>query len=302
MAFFRSPTHIARRIVKITTLLAQGKLNALTMAFERDKPLATLVVQDITYASLLASSPKGDVLSIEYLAGGTAGAEVVTVTDGKISIQIEDGVSTATEVKAAFDAESEATDLATATITGTAGDPQDAAVETNLVNPATLNFRINSKDMTTLNTNDTKEAVLIEQDLTFTSKAGQGKGGNDITMEYTAGATAGAEVVTVVDKAISVQIEDGVSDADEVKAAIDAKAEALALVDTVVSGTGGTAQDIFGPTNLAGGEDQITFNFPDDSPGSETFTVDKDNILILKRLRTKKYKIEASAVARVTIT
>lgn len=87
---------------------------------------ASLVVQDITYTAVLRGTA-GNSISITYTSGGTAGSEVVTVSGNDISIQIEDGVSTATQVKAAFDAESDATDLASAAITGTAGNAQDAA-------------------------------------------------------------------------------------------------------------------------------------------------------------------------------
>jgi hypothetical protein len=93
--------------------------------------LASLVVQDITYTAVPRGA-QGNNISIEYVGGGTAGSEVVTVTDSAIVIEIEDGVSTATQVKAAFDAESDATDLASATITGTAGDAQDVEAEANL--------------------------------------------------------------------------------------------------------------------------------------------------------------------------
>lgn len=91
------------------------------------RTVGSVVVQDITYTSV-ALDEDANLISIEYTDGGTAGAEVVSVVDNAISIQIEDGVSTATEIKAAFDAEPAAVALATAAITGTAGDAQDAAV------------------------------------------------------------------------------------------------------------------------------------------------------------------------------
>ena len=174
-------------------------------------------------------------------------------------------------------------------------------------------------------------AQLVEQDLTFDAKAGSGFDGNIINILYTAGATAGSEVVTVDDNNIEVQIEDGVSDADEIKAALDGFGAAADLIDTIVSGTGVTAQDIFSPakflvggisanqgkdrafvfrhlasgirvdgremTNIdfqANSGDDITF----DAAGS-SFTVIKADITIINRLRTKRYLIDASAVAIV---
>lgn len=102
---------------------------------------ASLVVQDITYTSVAYTTAANDI-TIEYVAGGTAGSEVVTVNGNAISIEIEDGVSTATQVKAAFDAEPAAVALATAAITGTAGDAQVAAAEANLAGGRPDSFAI----------------------------------------------------------------------------------------------------------------------------------------------------------------
>jgi hypothetical protein len=93
--------------------------------------IATKVVQDITYTAVTSGSA-GTEVSVAYVAGGTAGAEVVTVTGSAISIQIEDGVSTATQVKAKFDASTAAVALASAAITGTAGTAQVAATAVKL--------------------------------------------------------------------------------------------------------------------------------------------------------------------------
>lgn len=92
---------------------------------------ASLIVQDITYEAVNGGS-EGNDISIQYTDTATAGAETVTVTGNAIVIGIESGVSTATQVKAAFDAEADATALASATISGTAGDAQVTAAETNL--------------------------------------------------------------------------------------------------------------------------------------------------------------------------
>lgn len=87
---------------------------------------AVRIVQDLTYTAV-AYGENGNLISITYTGGATAGAEVVTVNGNGISIQIETGVSTATQVKAAFDAESDATDLAVCTISGTGGTAQVTA-------------------------------------------------------------------------------------------------------------------------------------------------------------------------------
>lgn len=84
--------------------------------------------------------------------------------------------------------------------------------------------------------------------LTFTAVA-EGFAGEDVAIVFTAGATAGAEVVTVLGNAITVQIEDGTSTDDQIKAAIDLVAAATDLVAVVSSSAGGMVAT--GPTHLA---------------------------------------------------
>lgn len=97
-------------------------------------------------------------------------------------------------------------------------------------------------------------ATLVVQDLTYTADA-QGFGGNDISITYTGGGTAGAEVVSVVGSAISVQIQSGVSTATEVETAINGSAPASALISVSVSGTAGDPQVTAAQAFLAGGFD-----------------------------------------------
>lgn len=65
-----------------------------------------------------------------------------------------------------------------------------------------------------------------------------------VTIQITAGATAGAEVVTVANKKITIQIAAGVSTATQVAAAVMASVPALTLLTSAViqSGQGATAQ------------------------------------------------------------
>lgn len=92
---------------------------------------ASLVVQDLTYTAAV-SGPDGNEVSIAYTAGGTAGSEVVTVIGSGINIQIEDGVSTATQIETAFNASAPAMALASVAISGTGSNPQDIATQTFL--------------------------------------------------------------------------------------------------------------------------------------------------------------------------
>lgn len=93
--------------------------------------VASLVLQDITYVSAgTLYSPSG--ITIAYITGGTAGSEVVTVTGPAISVQIQSGVSTATQVLAALNASVAALALITPSISGTAGHAQVAVDATSL--------------------------------------------------------------------------------------------------------------------------------------------------------------------------
>lgn len=108
--------------------------------------VATLVVQDITYTSV-GYGTAGELVSIEYTGGATAGAEIVTVVANAISIKIHGGVSTATQVKTAFDASSAAIALASCTITGTAGAAQAAPVAHAHLATAAINSGANIQGM-----------------------------------------------------------------------------------------------------------------------------------------------------------
>lgn len=95
------------------------------------------------------------------------------------------------------------------------------------------------------------QSTLTEQDLTFTwILAGDN---NAYTMEYTAGATAGAEVVSILGQAITVQIETGVSTATQVKAALEATMGFSSNIAVTITGTGSNAQVVFGPDNFING-------------------------------------------------
>jgi len=85
-----------------------------------------LVEQDLTYDAV-GIGASGNKISMVYTGGATAGSEVVVVNGNDISIQVESGVSTAGQVKTAYDAVSAATDLATCTVSGTGSTAQTTA-------------------------------------------------------------------------------------------------------------------------------------------------------------------------------
>ena len=94
---------------------------------------STYVLQDVTYTANRRGTD-GDVVTIEYIGGGTAGSEVVTnPTTFAYVVQIEDGVSTATQIVAAILAQvpSLGNNL-TAAVTGVGSNPQTIAGPFNL--------------------------------------------------------------------------------------------------------------------------------------------------------------------------
>lgn len=99
------------------------------------------------------------------------------------------------------------------------------------------------------------KATLVTQGITLTAVA-FGTSGNSITIAFTGGGTAGAEVVTVVGNAISVQIQSGVSTVTQVRTAINASVPAAALV--TATGTSGATVSTAGALSLAGGIDGVS--------------------------------------------
>jgi len=95
---------------------------------------------------------------------------------------------------------------------------------------------------------------LVVQDLTYTADYAW-EYGNQISIAYVAGGTAGSETVSVVGNAISVSIADGVSTADQIKAAVDASPAASYLVNVTVTGTGSDPQDAAVADSLENGSD-----------------------------------------------
>lgn len=92
---------------------------------------ASLVVQDLTYTAL-AFGTSGNLITIAYTGGGTAGSEVVTVLVNAISVQIQNGASTATQIRTAVQASVAASALVSVAVTGTGSNVQSTAGATPL--------------------------------------------------------------------------------------------------------------------------------------------------------------------------
>lgn len=208
------------------------------------------VAQDYT-ATCIQKTPD-TLLSIVGSLDGTIGIATVGTQffdeDLKVFLTIQQG-STVFEVGDQFEFSVEnGTDLNQANI-----DDYDELPQKNF-GEGTLGVLKGDHNLRYSNT--ALAAYRYIQDLKYTAVTA-GSAGNAITIEYTTGGTAGAEGVSVISSAITVQIEDLVSTATQIKAAIDATPAAAALVSVSISGASGAFQ--FGPVsplNLEGGKNK----------------------------------------------
>lgn len=201
----------------------------------------SVVIQFITYTA----KRWGQFPTVSYTNGAVAGSEVVTVDSSlNITVQIQSGVSTNTQIKAAIDATAgsanglSAGDLVGAVITS--GHTTDAAV--SVKNAFQVGGVVNAKASKTIG------------HLVYTAVT-TGAGANSVRVKYTSG---GSLSVSVSSNDITVQLKnDGTSTNALIAAAVAASGPAAALV---VCTSDGLAMS-FVPTvamavafiNLAGG-------------------------------------------------
>ncbi len=131
-------------------------------------------------------------------------------------------------------------------------------------------------------------AAKVTQGITLTAVT-MGSAGNSISIAFTAGATAGAEVVTVTGNAISVQIETGVSTVTQVRTAINASAAAAALVAAV--GTSASTVATASALPLLSGDDT---DFSVVNGQGNTSTSGATDLMTLSQIGTGLYKIALS--------
>lgn len=93
---------------------------------------ANVQIQDINYQAITGGTA-GNLITVAYTTGGTAGEEVVSVVGNVISVQIASGVSTARQIVDAVNADEDAAALVMAAVYGVESNQQDAPVSaTNL--------------------------------------------------------------------------------------------------------------------------------------------------------------------------
>lgn len=130
-------------------MYSQERMPVMLMgSFEQDGATgsaATLTDNGITYTAN-EFSDEGNNITVALIDGGTAGSEAVSVSGTDISVQIQDGVSTRTQVKAAIDASSEASELISVSVSS-GGTAATLMAATNLAGGADTDFIDDAKDM-----------------------------------------------------------------------------------------------------------------------------------------------------------
>ena len=90
-----------------------------------------LTAQDLSFQFI--QSGNNNNYTLAYTSGATAGNEVISYNGNNILIQIEDGVSTATQIKAKWDL-SQGAALVVATVSGVGSNAQNIFAATNFIN------------------------------------------------------------------------------------------------------------------------------------------------------------------------
>jgi len=233
---------------------------------------ATRDVQDINWTADNIGV-NGNYISMVYIGGGTAGSEIVNVTGTGtggdpyiITVTIEDGVSSADQIRLAVGLHGVAGPLVDGIALGTGLEPQSIQAQifllggldpigdagNEVVNVVALQIEVilESGVSTAQNVYDAVFAspaalALVTPTISGTpattqtapvAEANLTGGADDVGLP-------GSEVVNVSDKAIEVTFNDGLSTADQIKTAIEGDIDANALVTVTIEGVGANFQD-----------------------------------------------------------
>lgn len=230
---------------------------------------SSVVIQDLTYHSDVRTAAS-NYIQIDYTAGGTAGAESVAVTGVGtavdpyiITVTIESGVSTATQIETAINATGAATALVDVTVSGTGGTAQTTISATPLTGGVDSGINA-STDVITSVAHGFVDGVRIQVSSTGTLPGGLSASTDywvnklsDDTFELCASyadvgtgtqvnlTNQGAESATITFTSFG-------STATEIDAAIAADGDSNTTLSTAVTGTGGNAQNLFAVAPLTG--------------------------------------------------
>lgn len=225
--------------VNTTETLAAEDIGGVLQVAGTGGTSAELVVQDITYDSVVAAASANNI-SIEYLDFTPAvhaqlvfqAVHLTAVTGGTAG----NAITMATTSGAVFGAE-------VISVVGTAISVQIAVGQTNAAIIANL-----------INTSGPASALVSASAVTALHTQIV-QGATALSGGLAAIGLAGSEVVTVSGSAISVQMQSGVSTATQIDAALTSSAPAQALISQSITGVGSNAQVVFAQQNLEGGLD-----------------------------------------------
>lgn len=182
---------------------------------------ASLVHDDLTFTAALVGEGGNDI-EIVLADATTAGSETVSVVGTVITIGIQAGVSTATQVKAAIDNSEEALALISVAITGTASSPQTAMVQTPLANGSDPIDVGTFDGVTAISSNDAEfcaaQVALTNRCAFFTSAINGAK-----NMCFAFGALLSNPSNWLNQQYISMPFNDGVDELGEANALFDDK-------------------------------------------------------------------------------
>lgn len=212
---------------------------------------SSVVVQDITYEFILPGD--NDVYTITYADTVTAGNETFVLVGTDITVNIESGVSTATQVAAAAALNLSFTGAVTTTITGTAGNAQVAAAAVNFAggeNPGTAKAASLIGDVEIQGALSFSGALSIGALSAFASQAVVNGGGsptsiNSIVSNPTVAASATVSLADTIGTNTAMLLT--VGDSATVTTAF-LGISALALPAVVTLGSGATVDHVAGAT------------------------------------------------------
>lgn len=247
---------------------------------------AEVIIQDIDYLAQTGGTA-GNSLNVRYTDDVTAGAEFADFDGTHLNVHIQSGVSTATQIKAACDANVSVVPIIRVTISGVGSNAQTAPVSqpTSLTGGAAaigdaghevVNLTGTSLTVTLQGGTSTASQVkaafdayspafsIIACTISGTSSTAQTAPVSPVSFHSGANALglAGAETVQVTSNAIKIYLQSGVSTATQVRTAFNASSPATALATCSLVGIGSAVQFApVSPKNLMGGKNQeYSFN------------------------------------------
>jgi len=277
-----NPASLALQDLTFTANTAGAVGNLISMEYEAGNPgvNATVTIQDIAYEADNVGIA-GNLISIAYTGGATAGSEVVSVLGNAITVQIEDGVSTADDIELAIALFPAAAALVNSTGTGTGSEIQfiqaatfltggvnaDGMVVTVVGNA--IKVLVQSGVTTAQEIKDALDGSVPALTLINTTITGSGASTqtSPVSPTFLSGGsddvgTPGNEVVQVVGNEIRVSFVNGLSTATQILSKILATPAAIALVSASLIGPGSNFQSSpVSRTFLGGGRDGGSYAF-----------------------------------------